>query len=70
MKSSHMITNRFRSPSIMTTETRVLGCSVAEWQETFTGGFRRTFAELEEAQRIYSQGTLRSDGCLPPPTVV
>lgn len=70
MKSSQMITNRFCSPTIMTVETRVLGYSVAEWQETFTGGFRRTFAELEEAQRIHSQGPLRPDGCLPPPMVV
>lgn len=47
MKASHMVTSRFGSPSVMTAETRVLGSSVAEWEEAFTNGFKSTFAEIE-----------------------
>ncbi|WP_130300992.1 MULTISPECIES: hypothetical protein [unclassified Duganella] len=63
MKASQLITNRFSSPSIMTSETRVIGYSVAEWEEALTGGFRKTFAELETKQQLHCK-----DICIGPAT--
>jgi hypothetical protein len=58
MKVSQMVTNRFGSPSVMTTDTRVRGSSAVEWEDAFTGGFLNTFAELEEKQQAYQRRLL------------
>ncbi len=53
MKVSDMVTNRFGSPSVLTDDTQVLGLTAAEWQKQLTGGFRRTFDELENHEKLH-----------------
>lgn len=35
----------------MTTDTKVMGATIAEWEEAWTAGFRHTFQEIEERKR-------------------
>jgi hypothetical protein len=52
MKAAQLITNRFSRPAtVMTTDTQVMGATVAEWEEAWTAGFRHTFQEIEERKR-------------------
>jgi hypothetical protein len=52
MKAAQLITNRFSRPATeMTTDTKVMGATVAEWTEVWTAGFRHTFQEIEERER-------------------
>jgi hypothetical protein len=52
MKAAQLITNRFAGlPTVLTTETVILGVTAAAWEKTWTGGFQHTLRKLEEYKK-------------------